>query len=378
MFKNVYVVYLCYIVLALFTSCKIIHSAVNFGNYQIFVNSYFHLINHQNPYLYYHDKLDLFKYSPTYALFMGIFAYFPLSVGIVLFHIFTLSLVFLLLVKLRAINQPILFNLFIIFTSYGNYGASQLNALIAAFTIYVAVNFEEKPLISAIFLAFSTFIKIYGGFILLLLFFINGKKIKFLLYYLISCIVLAILPLTVINLNELITRYYDWYILLKLDNANLGVNLVSLINSLYELNNIYIYIINSIAILVMITIFYANKVADSKHNLKKLYDMLAIFLIWMVLFNHKAEPQTYIIAYVGIALWFFSNRSNRLVNLSLMLLVFIVSILCDVLGHYFNIRHYLVKYSLISIPVYLIWLRIIMQNFSLRTFLKSSNLFKSA
>ena len=50
------------------------------GNYQIFANSFVHLIHHQNLYLSFNDGLDLYKYSPTFALFMGVFSWMPDSI----------------------------------------------------------------------------------------------------------------------------------------------------------------------------------------------------------------------------------------------------------------------------------------------------------
>jgi hypothetical protein len=50
---------------------------------------------------------------------------------------------------------------------------------------------------------------------------------------------------------------------------------------------------------------------------------LASVLIWMVIFNHKAESPTYIIAVTGIAIWYFSQRAEAL-NTALLIASFLL------------------------------------------------------
>ena len=49
---------------------------------------------------------------------------------------------------------------------------------------------------------------------------------------------------------------------------------------------------------------------------------LSSTLIWIVIFNHKAESPTYIISICGIAIWFFSQAQTR-TNITLVILAFI-------------------------------------------------------
>jgi hypothetical protein len=46
---------------------------------------------------------------------------------------------------------------------------------------------------------------------------------------------------------------------------------------------------------------------------------LSLILIWMVIFNHKAESPTFIIAVSGAGLWYFTSRRNKL-NDALMIM----------------------------------------------------------
>jgi hypothetical protein len=54
--------------------------------------------------------------------------------------------------------------------------------------------------------------------------------------------------------------------------------------------------------------------------------MLASVLLWIVIFNHKAESPTFIIAMSGVGIWYFSQTRNTL-NLILLILTFILTTL---------------------------------------------------
>src|SRR5204863_7296733 len=47
-------------------------------------------------------------------------------------------------------------------------------------------------------------------------------------------------------------------------------------------------------------------------------------LTWMIIFNHRAESPTFIIALTGIAMWFFLEPRKRL-DVFLMILVFVLT-----------------------------------------------------
>jgi hypothetical protein len=54
--------------------------------------------------------------------------------------------------------------------------------------------------------------------------------------------------------------------------------------------------------------------------------VLCLTLIWMVIFNYKAESSTYIISICGIAIWFFSQEKTK-TNFILLILAFIFTTL---------------------------------------------------
>ena len=97
-----------FILLTLFISVQVIIASLNNGlytrynNYIIFKNSFNHLLNNTNLYILYPaEHYDLFKYSPSFAFFMGIFYFLPNWLGVFIFNILG---IFLLLYGIKKIN----------------------------------------------------------------------------------------------------------------------------------------------------------------------------------------------------------------------------------------------------------------------------------
>ena len=84
---------------------------------------------------------------------------------------------------------------------------------------------------------------------------------------------------------------------------------------------------------------------------------LASILIWVVIFNHKAESPGYIIAISGVAIW-YSNSPSR-INLMLLLLAFFFTSLSptDIYPRYIK-DHFFIPYVIKAVPCILIWMKI--------------------
>jgi hypothetical protein len=67
----------------------------------LFLNSrFFHLIQHKNLYHWYEpEQWDLFKYSPSFALLFGVFAYLPDPVGLLIWNILNVGCLIVALVQ---------------------------------------------------------------------------------------------------------------------------------------------------------------------------------------------------------------------------------------------------------------------------------------
>ena len=78
----------------------------------------------------------------------------------------------------------------------------------------------------------------------------------------------------------------------------------------------------------------------------------------MIIFNHKAESPTYIIAITGVAVWFGSQKI-KIENLVLLVLALVLTSLSPTDLFPASIReHYVLPYDLKVLPCVLIWLKI--------------------
>jgi len=89
------------------------------------------------------------------------------------------------------------------------------------------------------------------------------------------------------------------------------------------------------------------------------YLLLSSILVWIVIFNHKAESPTFIIAMSGVAIWFMNNEKSTL-NSFLFVATFILTSLSptDIFPRFLR-EEFVKPYSLKALPCILIWIKII-------------------
>jgi hypothetical protein len=82
---------------------------------------------------------------------------------------------------------------------------------------------------------------------------------------------------------------------------------------------------------------------------------LSGILLWVVLFNHKAESPTYIIAVTGVTIWFFIQEF-RIGNLILLMLVFVFTVLSPT--DIFPRNTFVEAWCLKAVPCILVWMKL--------------------
>ena len=85
---------------------------------------------------------------------------------------------------------------------------------------------------------------------------------------------------------------------------------------------------------------------------------LTSILLWVIIFNHKAESPTFIIAMAGVGLWFITSEKNNL-NIVLFVSAFILTSLSPTDLFPRSLRDdYVTPLVLKAFPCILIWLKI--------------------
>ncbi len=330
-----------------------------YNNYVIFEQSHHHLLEGKNLYVGYEDEYcDLYKYSPTFALLFGFFSYLHAGPGLVLWNMLNAMLLLLAVVILPkpGLKMKAAMLLFMTVELVSSVQNSQSNALMAALIILTFVFLERRNyLLAPLFLMVAVFIKPFA-LVALALYLLYPGKLKLAAMTLFWFLVLLAAPLLVVSFSSLESQYHSWFTLLQSDHtASVGLSVMGLINSWFgtEVNKLFMMAVA--ATLFMVPFLRVKCYGDFLFRV----NLLCSVLIWVVIFNHMAEPPTFIIAMSGVAIWFFSQSANR-VNTILAISAFVLTSLSptDIFPATFR-DEVLVPWCIKVVPCIVIWGKII-------------------
>lgn len=335
------------------------YTATDYNNYVIFKNSYNHLLENKDLYkLYLNEHWDLYKYSPTCSLFFGFFYALPDGIGLFFWNFLNAFVLFVAVYYLPGVSLKnkglILASILIeLMTCMQN---EQSNGLICGLIILAFGLLERKNYFMAILcIVFTAYIKLFGIVALSLLIFYPGKW-KLALYTLFWSVFLFLLPLTVIDFSQLKFLYLSWGKLLANDHSiSLGLSVAAWLKSWFNVG-----VDKTLVALVGVVLFCLPLLRLKEYaNYSFRLIMLSSVLMWVIIFNHRAESPTFIIAMSGAAIWFFS-QSFKPENFILFALALIFTMLSPTDIFPLEIRTELFEpYVIKAVPCILIWFKIL-------------------
>jgi hypothetical protein len=330
----------------------------HYNNYVIFRQAFYHLIGQQDLYL---ERLaehwDYFRYSPTFALAFGLFAWLPDLVGLFLWNALNAGALYAAWVRLPVPHQRVglaagWFVAVEMMTALQN---AQSNILIAGLLILAFISLERRRVAVGTFLIVAAaFIKVFGLAALALGAFYPEKR-RFALTALMWTAAFALLPLIAVSPVQLGALYLSWWRLLSTDySGSTGLSVMAWLQTWFGLvppKGLVTLI--GLAVLVW-PLALVRRYGDALFRLVFLCDIL----VWVVIFNHKAESSSYIIAMSGIALWFFARKSSWL-DTGLVAAAFVFTSLSptDVFPRSVDVA-FSVPYVIKVVPCVLIWAKI--------------------
>lgn len=330
-----------------------------YNNYTIFERSFHHLIEDKDLYILYPEEhWDLYKYSPSFAALFGVFALLPDSIGLVFWNLIN-ALVLLAsiyyLPKITQYQKGLIAIIFLIelLTSMQN---EQSNALIAGLIVLSFGLLEKgKYLIATLCIVLSVYIKPFG-IVAFSLFLFYPQKWKLAAYTLLWTSIIALTPLLFISQDQYGFLLNSWTNMLANDHsASYGYSVMGILHSWLGIAFDKLYVVILAAIIFLIPLIKLNEYKNYPFRLIT----LASILIWIVIFNHKAESPTFIIAMTGVAIWFVLSKKNIL-NIALFIFAFILTSLSPTDLFPAGLRNeYVNPYMLKALPCILIWFNII-------------------
>ncbi len=318
-FKVIYLLYFAVVLLA--SLHKLYFTETPFNNFEIFRYSFYHLLQNNDPYLAYPEfYFDLFKYNPSFALLMAPFWYLPKSIGVIIWNLINALLPVFAIDRLKLeTKEKVFFSLFILIEMITSIQNAQSNGLMLGLMMLTFVFLEKnKPLYAAIVMLPGFFIKLFAAGVSLIAFLKPAPK-TFILWSIILGVLIGLAPAMFIGFDGLLHQYQSWLKLLATDKAHeLNYSLMTFSErSLGIILPHYFYLAGGL-ILLLLPLIKINNYKNT--NWRMTY--LSAILVWVVIFNHKAESPTFVIAMAGAALWFIASR-KKYFRLSMIIIVFI-------------------------------------------------------
>lgn len=340
-----------------------------YNNYQIFKGVYFHTIEKLPLYKEYPlEYFDHNHYGPVFSLVIAPFALLPDYLGLPLWALFNAGILIWAITQLPLKSTQINAVLWIclhefLTTLLGLQFNPMMTAIILLSFVYIE---KQKDFWSAMLIVLGVFIKLYG-IVGLAFFFFSKNKIKFILSLFFWSIVFFTLPMLLSSPDYIIHTYREWYERLIVKNAeNTGldsyqdISLMGIVRRFFHDNTIpnIPFLIGGV-FLFGLQYLRINEYKEQPFRLM----LLASVLIFTVIFSSGSESPTYIIAFVGVAIWFVI-QPKPISKFYIVLFVFamvLTSLSPSDLMPKFLRDNYIRPYALKAVPCVLIWFAIIFE-----------------
>jgi hypothetical protein len=264
------------------------------NNFVIFRTSHLHLLTGRDLYAPDPERYhDLFKYSPTFALLFGPFARLPTPAALLAWNLLNALLLFYAVDRLLPRRQAAV-ALALLSVGYAvTTDGSQSNPLVAALIVLAFEAFERREQVRAA-LAFAVF---------------HPRRVRFTLIFLAALGLVAALPLLVVAPGALAAQYESWARVEAVDALDRGRSALEELHRWLRVDwpNWPVQLAGTALLLLPVLLRPARwRDADFRRT------FLCSVLIYVVLFNHQAERESYVIASTGLAIWYAPSRPRPL------------------------------------------------------------------
>ncbi len=334
------------------------------NNFTIFAFAAQHLRSAQDLYAAYPDQhADFFKYSPTFALLFTPFAALPRVVGYIGYSSICALAVWAGLTRLLPRRQAVMALALAWLAVVGDLQRGQTNALCAGLMIVAWSAFDRREQWSAsAAIAVGFFVKLFPIAALAGAIF-HPRKVRF--GFVAAAVVLigVALPLLVTTPDALAMQYHSWFAIESRDAvplARYGTGGADLYAGLMGQFRVWWGVdwphwptqLAGISILLLPLAVQRRRYADVAFRTQ----FLASILVFCVLFNHQAESPSFVIAMIGVSLW-FAVMPRAGWRTALMVLAFVVVNLgsTDLMPRAWY-KAYYVHYLLKTVPLIPLWL----------------------
>ena len=278
------------------------------NDYAIFRASFWNLVAHRDLYVLRLDQArDYFKYSPTFAVLFAPFALLPFVGGLLLWNALNATAIWSALNSLFPDERSVAAQLLVSLPALRSMQSSQSNALVAALIVFAFICYERGWLWrGGGSVAVGAAIKIFP--LSALVFALpRGDRWRAIAIASICVIILIGLPLLLVSPGELAAQYRSWGALEKTEATLVGASAMALIRDAGLTWPAWpIQLLASALILGAL----AYRIRDWNDRSVRL-QFLALVLVFCVVFNHRAERESAVIAITGMVIWLLARPRTR-------------------------------------------------------------------
>ncbi len=362
--------FLWFALAALAACLEMSRGLADINNFLIYKNVFWHSIHQQNLYLAYpQDHADMNHYGPFFSLIIAPFALMPTLLGCFIWCLINAWVLFYAIghLPISERNKHIILLIGMIEMMTATHSV-QFNTMLTGWILLSFVFTERKQeVLATLFIVAGFYVKIYG-IVGVAFFFFSDNKLRFFLSFIGWSILFFCLPMFLSSPSFVIQSYQDWaHSLVEKNATNIiietvgmqDISLMGMVRRIFQIGHLPNYWFTAPAAILYFLPFLRK---DQFGYLNFRLSYLALALIGVVIFSSSAESPTYIIAVIGLAIWYVIQQQPRsFFPILLLIISFLLTILSptDLVPR--NIRELIVHYSLKALPCSIIWVVIVYQ-----------------
>ena len=342
------------------------------NNFLIYRQVFWHLVDFKSLYAYYPDEyFDHNLYGPLFSVIIAPFALLPKFFGLLTWLLALAAIIYAAIIKLPLQKGAKIFIFWFITNEvWGALIMAQFNVVIAAVIVgaYTALR-HDRTSTAAFLIMLGTMTKLYG-ILGLAFFFFTRRKARFIMWLCVWGAIFFVLPMLFSSPSYVIGQYAEWYATI-VDKNNLNVEVgfntqsnwyqnISVLGMTHRITQLEfsdLYILVPAMLLFLLPYCRTRQYANYGFQ----WGIVASALMCIILFSTGSESSGYIIALLGVALWYVTAPWKRS-KWDLALLIFAL-----ILGSFGtsdlvprSLQKALIRpYSLKALPIFLVWLKLI-------------------
>ena len=280
------------------------------ATFPIFRQSFVHLEQGRDLYARYPteqgaEERDRFKYNPSSALAFAPFSVLPFLAGLLAWTLVNALGVYAAVRRLFP-GREATWALFIVFPALiAAVQSTSSNGLVAALFVGAFLSLEARQnWRGAAAIAAGTLMKLFPA-ALLPFALIRPDRRRLLGIIAVVFAVMLAAPLMVTTPADLVAQYRSWLSILLADERDLSfARSIMVVFRNWNGTELPNWLFQAVATMIVVTPLALRPSMWNDARFRR--SMLASLLIFVVIFNHQSENASYVIASVGLAIWFLS------------------------------------------------------------------------